>query len=55
MGKFLEFRWWMDIHNEKWMRELDGFLRLKLRASLGSTGSQGSNAYQSLATYNYSD
>ena len=54
-GNFWSFGGGWNIHNEKWMRELGWFSRLKLRASLGSTGSQGSNAYQSLATYNYSD
>lgn len=42
-----------NIHNEKWMEKLNVFERLKIRASVGSTGSQNFSSYQSIATYNY--
>ncbi|MGN0068881.1 MAG: SusC/RagA family TonB-linked outer membrane protein [Prevotella sp.] len=42
-----------NIHNEPFMKGNKDFDRLKLRGSVGYTGSQGFNAYQSLATYTY--
>lgn len=54
-GNFWSIGAGWNIHNEGWMKQLNWFSRLKLRGSVGSTGSQGTNAYQSLATYNYSD
>lgn len=54
-GNFWGIGMGWNIHNEKWLKETGLFTRLKLRASVGSTGSQGTDAYQSLATYNYSD
>jgi len=42
-----------NIHNEKWMSDLKLFERFKLRASVGSTGSQNFSSYQSIATYSY--
>ncbi|WP_212005092.1 SusC/RagA family TonB-linked outer membrane protein [Chitinophaga sp. HK235] len=42
-----------NIQNEKWIEDLNIFDRLKLRASVGSTGSQNFSSYQSLATYTY--
>ncbi|NLR80429.1 SusC/RagA family TonB-linked outer membrane protein [Chitinophaga eiseniae] len=42
-----------NIQNEKWIENLNIFDRLKLRASVGSTGSQNFSSYQSLATYTY--
>ncbi|MBL1407554.1 SusC/RagA family TonB-linked outer membrane protein [Sphingobacterium faecale] len=42
-----------NIHNEKWLNEYQIFDRLKLRASIGSTGSQNFSSYQSIATYTY--
>lgn len=41
-----------NIHNEKWMNS-DVISRLRVRASVGSTGSQSSSAYNAIATYNY--
>lgn len=41
-----------NIHNEKWMQG-GIFDQLRLRASIGSTGSQSSAAYNAIATYNY--
>ena len=54
-GNFWSLGAGWNMHNEKWLRSKEWFSRLKLRASVGSTGSQGNNAYQSLATYNYSE
>lgn len=54
-GNFWSIGAGWNVHNEKWLEGANLFSRLKLRASVGSTGSQGANAYQSLATYNYSD
>ncbi|MDL2320132.1 SusC/RagA family TonB-linked outer membrane protein [Alistipes sp. OttesenSCG-928-B03] len=42
-----------NIHNEKFFKGNDIVNRLKLRASIGETGSQQFSAYQSLATYQY--
>ena len=54
-GNFWSLGAGWNMHNEKWLRSKEWFSRLKPRASVGSTGSQGNNAYQSLATYNYSE
>lgn len=42
-----------NIHNEKFIKDLDIFERLKLRGSIGSTGSQNFSSYQSISTYKY--
>ncbi|WP_176140963.1 SusC/RagA family TonB-linked outer membrane protein [Sphingobacterium nematocida] len=42
-----------NIHNEKWLSQYQIFDRLKLRGSVGSTGSQNFSSYQSMATYTY--
>lgn len=42
-----------NIHNEQIIKDLNIFDRLKLRGSLGSTGSQNFSSYQSIATYRY--
>lgn len=42
-----------NIHNEKWMINDGVFDQLKLRGSVGYTGSQNSGAYQAMATYKY--
>lgn len=41
-----------NIHNEKWINR-DIFSRLKLRGSIGSTGSQSGSAYNGIAIYDY--
>lgn len=41
-----------NIHREKWMQG-SVFDQLRLRASIGSTGSQSSSAYNAIATYRY--
>ncbi|MBV4358917.1 SusC/RagA family TonB-linked outer membrane protein [Parasegetibacter sp. MAH-26] len=42
-----------NIQNETWVQNLNLFDRLKLRGSVGSTGSQNFSSYQSIATYKY--
>ena len=42
-----------NIHNEKIVKDLNIFDRLKLRGSVGSTGSQNFSSYQSISTYKY--
>ncbi|MDD6507682.1 MAG: SusC/RagA family TonB-linked outer membrane protein [Prevotellaceae bacterium] len=42
-----------NLHKEHFMKGVTWLNQLKLRASMGYTGSQNFNAYQSLATFNY--
>mgnify|MGYP000847789063 CR=1 FL=1 len=42
-----------NIHKEKFFQSVDKINYLKLRASIGTTGSQNFNAYQALSTYQY--
>lgn len=42
-----------NLHNESFISGLNLFDRLKLRGSVGSTGSQNFSSYQSIATYKY--
>ncbi|WP_185955140.1 SusC/RagA family TonB-linked outer membrane protein [Solitalea koreensis] len=42
-----------NMHNEEFIKKLNVFDRLKLRSSIGSTGSQNFSSYQSIATYKY--
>lgn len=42
-----------NLHNESWINGKKLFDRLKLRGSVGSTGSQNFSSYQSIATYTY--
>ncbi|WP_443936572.1 SusC/RagA family TonB-linked outer membrane protein [Pedobacter sp. MW01-1-1] len=42
-----------NLHNENFLQGNKFINRLKLRGSVGTTGSQSFNAYQSLSTYNY--
>lgn len=42
-----------NIHNEKFMRELDWVKQLKIRGSIGTSGSQSFESYQAIATYKY--
>lgn len=44
-----------NIHNEEFMKRQNVINLLKLRASIGTTGGQKFNPYQSMATYTYSD
>lgn len=41
-----------NMHNEKWLKN-SGITLLRLRATVGSTGSQSSAAYNALASYEY--
>lgn len=52
-GTFWSIGTGWNMHNEKFMKDNGLFEQLKLRASVGYTGSQSSDAYQSIATYNY--
>lgn len=42
-----------NMHNESWFKESDIVKQLRLRASLGYTGSQNFNSYQGMLLYNY--
>lgn len=42
-----------NLHREQFMRNLSFINLFKLRASVGTTGTQNFNSYQSLASYNY--
>lgn len=42
-----------NVHREKFMKHIGFINLLKLRGSIGTTGTQNFNSYQSLATYNY--
>ena len=51
-GQFWSVGVGWNIHNETWMRD-SKIQQLKLRGSVGYTGAQSSEAYASLATYEY--
>lgn len=42
-----------NLHNEAFIKKLNVFDMLKIRASIGSTGSQSFNPYQAMATYTF--
>lgn len=42
-----------NIHNENWIQNADWFKQFKLRASVGTSGSQAFSSYQSMTTYKY--
>lgn len=42
-----------NMHNESWFKESKIVKQLRLRASLGYTGSQNFNSYQGMLLYNY--
>jgi TonB-linked SusC/RagA family outer membrane protein len=42
-----------NVHNEKWAKNINWFDRLKLRSSIGSTGTQNISSYLTITTYNY--
>ncbi len=52
-GSFWSFGLGWNIVNEAFMRSATFVDYLKLRASIGYTGSQGFNPYQSISTYTY--
>lgn len=51
-GSFWSVGLGWNIHNETWLKD-SKIQQLKLRGSLGYTGSQSADAYESLATYEY--
>lgn len=44
-----------NVHHEKFMENLDWLTQLKIRSSLGYTGSQNFNPFQARARYEYGD
>nr|WP_321413325.1 SusC/RagA family TonB-linked outer membrane protein [uncultured Allomuricauda sp.] len=54
-GQFWSFGFGYNLHNEKSIKDLNIFQTLKLRSSMGYTGSQNAASYNSIATYDYSD
>lgn len=53
-GQFWSVGMGWNIHNERWMKDRWEHLNLlKLRGSVGYTGSQSSEAYASIASYKY--
>ncbi len=42
-----------NVHNEKFMQGLDWVKQLKIRGSIGTSGSQSFESYQAIATYKY--
>lgn len=52
-GQFWSVGGGWNLHNEKWLRDFKGLNLLKLRGSVGFTGSQSADAYAAIATYVY--
>lgn len=52
-GQFWSVGAGWNIHNEKWLKNIEGIDLLKLRGSVGFTGSQSADAYAAIATYTY--
>jgi len=52
-GQFWSLGTGWNLHNEKFIRELNVFQQFKIRGSVGYTGSQNADSYLTLATYNY--
>lgn len=52
-GRFWSAGLGWNVHNEHFMKNAKWLDQLKLRASVGFTGSQNFNSYQSLATWTY--
>lgn len=52
-GKFWSAGIGWNVHNEHFMKNVNWLNQLKFRASVGFTGSQNFNSYQSLATWTY--
>ncbi|MBR5352009.1 MAG: SusC/RagA family TonB-linked outer membrane protein [Prevotella sp.] len=52
-GKFWSLGMGWNVHKEKFMEAATWLNQLKLRASMGFTGSQNFNSYQSMSTWNY--
>lgn len=52
-GNFWSVGLGWNMHHEKWLKDSKVFSYLKLRATMGYTGSQNFNSYQALSTYKY--
>ncbi|MEJ2881783.1 SusC/RagA family TonB-linked outer membrane protein [Pedobacter sp. GR22-6] len=52
-GSFSSLGLGWNLHNEEWLKSLTFVDQLKLRGSIGNTGSPVSNGYLSVATYQY--
>jgi hypothetical protein len=52
-GNFWSLGVGWNAHNENFFRDMNLFDQLRLRASIGFTGSQGFNSYQSKSTFSY--
>lgn len=52
-GQFWSLGLGWNLHNERFMEEYDFINQLKVRGSVGITGSQNFNAYQAVSTYKY--
>lgn len=52
-GNFWSMGIGWNIHNEKFMTDFEKVKNMKLRASIGNTGTQSNSAYEAMATYKY--
>ena len=52
-GNFWSLGIGWNLHHEKWLQDSKVLTYLKVRASIGYTGSQNFNSYQALSTYSY--
>lgn len=52
-GNFWSIGLGWNLHHENWLKDSKIINYLKLRASIGYTGSQNFNSYQALTTYSY--
>lgn len=52
-GKFWSLGLGWNVHKEKFMQNATWLNQLKIRGSVGFTGSQNFNSYQSMSTWNY--
>ena len=52
-GQFWSVGAGWNMHHEHWLKQFDNLNMLKLRGSIGYTGSQSSDAYASIASYKY--
>ena len=52
-GSFWSVGLGWNLHNEAFLKKISAVNLLKLRGSVGSTGSQNFSPYQSMATYNF--
>jgi len=52
-GNFWSFGLGWNLHNEDFFKQMNVFNLLKIRGSIGSTGSQNFNPFQAMATYSF--